>query len=454
MDPNTNVSPFDVTGARNDTVNLVAPRTLEGPIRITTEGGYAQIAGPVFPAQPIVQFTALSGSAGAGVPANAAQASANTGGSIVLTGQGFTNSTLVQFAGLDDSGTLGTLTRTGTASNNGTTLSVVVPALARSGAVTVLGSGASFDLQVVPTLRALGGTVAVGNTLVLEGTGLVESQLQVRVDNIGVGSFNVRSVIDGSGSSRDQQLLTLTVPGGVGAGVITVTTAGGSATFRAGATIVALADLAPAADVGGTLATALNSGLAANRSIRVDGGIDGAQAGLDVDLVRLDLNVGDQITLNMTNAASLYAFVRIFDAAGNAVFGPSQTNPGANTLQRWVAPSSGSFYIGISGYNNITYNPNVAGSGHRRRLQRQLHAQPRAACRGLQPPERPERRGPDQRHARQQRLGLGQHRPDRRLWAAACSARTRWYSPRWTPTATCRTAAASPPPAWRPTARA
>ena len=174
VDPNTNVSPFDVTGARNDTVNLVAPRTLEGPIRITTEGGYAQIAGLVFPAQPIVQFTALSGSAGAGVPANAAQASANTGGSIVLTGQGFTNSTLVQFAGLDDSGTLGTLTRTGTASNNGTTLSVVVPALARSGAVTVLGSGASFDLQVVPTLRALGGTVAVGNTLVLEGTGLVE----------------------------------------------------------------------------------------------------------------------------------------------------------------------------------------------------------------------------------------------------------------------------------------
>ena len=46
-DSATNLSPFDVTGVRNDTLNLVAPRTLDGPIRITTEGGYAQIAGPV-----------------------------------------------------------------------------------------------------------------------------------------------------------------------------------------------------------------------------------------------------------------------------------------------------------------------------------------------------------------------------------------------------------------------
>ncbi len=50
----------------------------------------------------------------------------------------------------------------------------------------------------------------------------------MQIDGRGVGSFNVRTVIDGSGSSRDQQLLTLTVPSGVGAGVITVSTAGGS----------------------------------------------------------------------------------------------------------------------------------------------------------------------------------------------------------------------------------
>ena len=37
---------------------------------------------------------------------------------------------------------------------------MVVPALARTGAVTVLGSGASVELQVVPSIRSAGGTVA------------------------------------------------------------------------------------------------------------------------------------------------------------------------------------------------------------------------------------------------------------------------------------------------------
>ena len=353
---------FDITGARNDTVNIVAPRTLDGPIRITTEGGYAQIPGANFGAQPVSVFTAIVANANAGTPANGAAPSATTGQTIVLQGQGFSNSTLVQFQGIDDSGLLGTLTRTGSAGAGGTTLSVVVPALARSGNVSVLGSGTSLALQVVPTLTAAGGSVAAGNTLVLEGTGLTGNDLAIAIDGRAVGTFSVRTVIDGTGTSSDQQLLTLTVPSGVGAGLITVSTAGGSSTLRTGATaLIALADLTPAGDVGDTLATALDPSLAANRSIKITAGIDNA---LDVDLVRLDLNAGDQITLNMANAASLYAFVRVFDAAGSAVFGPSQTNPGsANASQRWVAPSSGSFYVGISGYNNTTYNPNVAGSG-------------------------------------------------------------------------------------------
>ena len=138
----------------------------------------------------------------------------------------------MQFQGLDDTGALGTLTRTGSAGNNGTTLSVVVPALARTGAVTVLGSGASLPLQIVPTLGAAGGIVAVGNTIVLEGTGLTANDLAIAIDGQGVGSFQVRTIIDGSSTTADQQLLTLTVPAGVGAGLITVSTAGGSSTMQ------------------------------------------------------------------------------------------------------------------------------------------------------------------------------------------------------------------------------
>ena len=54
----------------------------------------------------------------------------------------------------------------------------------------------------------------------------------------------------------------------------------------------ALADLNPAADVGDTLASALNTALAANQSVKVNAGIADA---LDVDLHRVDLLAGDAV---------------------------------------------------------------------------------------------------------------------------------------------------------------
>ena len=357
-DTATNNSPFDVTGARNDSYYIVAPRTLDGPIRITTEGGYAQIPAN-FGVQPASVFTGITASAANGNAGNAVVPSANTGQTITLTGQGFTSSTLVQFQGIDDSGTLGTLTRTGSVGAGGTTLTLTVPALARSGAVTVLGSGASFALQVVPTLKSVGGSIVAGNTIVLEGTGLTANDLAITIDGRGVGSFAVRTVVDGA---IDQQLVTLTVPAGVSAGLITVSTAGGNSTLRRGnTTITALADLSPAADVGDTIATALNTGLTINQSIKINSGIGSV---LDVDLHRVDLAAGDVLTLNVSNAVG-YTYLRIFDAAGNEVLSPVFSNTGsANASTRFVAPSGGTFYVGVSGYANGSYNPKVASSGN------------------------------------------------------------------------------------------
>ena len=359
-DSATNLTPFDVTGARNDSITVVAPRTLDGPIRITTEGGTAQLPAS-FPAQPASVLTGITAQAANGNAGNPANPSANTGQTITLTGQGFTNATLVQFQGLDDSGTLGTLTRTGSAGAGGTTLTLTVPALARSGAVTVLGSGASIELQVVPTLKALGGVVAAGNTVVLEGTGLTANDLVIAIDGRTVGSFTVRTVVDGA-NGVDQQLLTLTVPAGVSAGRITVSTAGGSATLRTGnLTITALAELTPAADVGDTIATALDTTLAINQSVRINSGIAGV---LDVDLQRVELAAGDVLTLGVSNAVP-YTYVRIFDATGTQVQAPVQFNPGsANGLLRFTAPAGGTYYVGVSGYANTTYNPNLPNSGN------------------------------------------------------------------------------------------
>ena len=365
VDNATNLSPFDVTGGRNDSLNVVAPLTLDGPIRITTEGGYAELSGVSRVSQPTSVFNAIqaSASASAGAPTNAAQPSAVTGQAIVLQGQGFTSATLVQFQGIDGSGKLGTLTRTGSAGGNGTTLSVVVPALARSGAVTVLGSSASINLQIVPTLRSVGGTVASGNTIVLEGTGLTTNDLSVTIDGRGVGNFSVRTIVDGT-NGIDQQLLTLTVPGSIGAGVITVSTTGGSSVLRSGATAgQAQADITPAADIGDTLAAALNPNLGANQVVKINGTIgDGTFTAADVDLVRVDLASGELLSVSLSNNPSLYAHLRIFNATGVEQASVYRVVNDSSVLS-WTAPAGGTYYVGVSGYTNSAYNPNVGGSG-------------------------------------------------------------------------------------------
>ena len=107
--------------------------------------------------------------------------------------------------------------------------------------------------------------------------------------------------------------------------------------------------------MGDTLATALTLGLAANRSIHVDGDIDGT-GGSDVDLDRLDLTVGDRVTLNMINGPTYTATCASSTPPAIGV-GPLVLQPRRQRADRWDAPSTGTYYVGISGYNNITYNP-------------------------------------------------------------------------------------------------
>ena len=365
-----NQSSFGVTGTTNSDLHLTAPLTVEGPIRVTTAGGYAQISGPLFPAQPPVQFTGIATIAQGGTPADASKASANAGQTITLTGQGFTNATLVQFTAADDTGTAGTLTRTGTASADGTTLTLVVPELAKTGLLKVLGSTASYTLQIVPVLRSVGGTVASGNTIELDGTGLVGSELVIQIDGIGVGSFAVHSVLDANTNTvsnpvNGQQLLTLTVPAGIGAGVITVSTAGGGITLHAGVSIAATT-LAPAADVGDTLATAQALSLAADGQVTVSASIgDGANGARDVDLYQITLGAGDQLSVGLNS--TFYSELRIFDATGKQV-ATTQNNSyvSPNTtgvVEQFTAPAAGTYYVGISGYSNTTYDPKLAASG-------------------------------------------------------------------------------------------
>ena len=178
-----------------------------------------------------MQFGSILSTAAAGTPAGAAAASANAGQDIVLVGQGFTTSTLVQFTAADSTGVTGTLTRSGTPSQNGTRLTVRVPALVRTGQVRVVGDNdTALSLEIVPTLRSVGGTVASGNPIVLEGTGFAAGDLVVSIDGRQVGGTLTPRVVSDQGLV--QQVLDVTVPANVTAPVVTVTTSGGSYTLR------------------------------------------------------------------------------------------------------------------------------------------------------------------------------------------------------------------------------
>jgi len=219
----------DDDDADNGAYGLVLPFVAEGPLSVSTAGGSHQIPMPVsLPASP-VQFSGIVATALLGNPGNPAIASANTGQSITLRGFGFTSNTLVQFDTVDDRGVPGTLTRTGTVGGGGQQLTVEVPAMAATGTVRVVGSDQEFFLQIVPTLRAIGGALTSGNQIFLEGTGLTQGNLTVRLGGRVTGAADVQMSTDSTGATAalDQQLAVVTVPTGLAGNAVQVTTAGG-----------------------------------------------------------------------------------------------------------------------------------------------------------------------------------------------------------------------------------
>ena len=268
-----------ISGARNDTyAGLIAPGGIDGPVQITTAGGSSQ-APAASPAAATV-FNGIEAMAGQGTPADATQASANAGQSILLTGGGFVASTAVEFTAVDDAGVVGTVARTGVLLANGT-LRVTVPNLARTGPVRVVGASGQFLLQVVPTLQAVGGPLKPGGPAVLEGSGLAPTAAGLAIDGQPVATYQVQTFGDGGPIA---QLIDLTVPAGAGAGVVTVTTTGGTFTFTPGS-ITAI-------NAPGALSTPTRASLAF------------ANPGQSITLIGMGFSANDQVVFSTINATS------------------------------------------------------------------------------------------------------------------------------------------------------
>ena len=135
----------------------------------------------------------------------------------------------MQFPAEDQTGSAGVLGRTGSASADGTTLTLVVPAQAVTGMLHVVGAGGTFELQVVPTLRSVGGTITPGSSILIEGTGLAAGEVTVSVGGKAAAPAS-GSIHDLFADGLSQQAVGLIVPQGTAGQAIMVTTPGGSFT--------------------------------------------------------------------------------------------------------------------------------------------------------------------------------------------------------------------------------
>ena len=121
-------------------------------------------------------------------------------------------------------------------------------------------------------------------------------------------------------------------------------------------------------DAGDTLATAaaipVNSG-----NVRLSGSIgDGGFGSRDVDLYRITLQAGQRFVVDidartLSGSSTLDSYVRVLDAFGRQLSKNDDFGNSYDSFLIYTARTSGTYYVGVSGYGNPAYNPNRAGSG-------------------------------------------------------------------------------------------
>lgn len=125
----------------------------------------------------------------------------------------------------------------------------------------------------------------------------------------------------------------------------------------------------PITEPNDTINNANDSGLSSpGNSVVLNGEIELTS---DVDLVKLQLDQGDVVTLNIEaqeNGSSLDSIVRVFDSAGSEQArnddsaGPFE-NFSLDSYLAYTAGGTGDYYVGVSSYANFDYDPNVENSG-------------------------------------------------------------------------------------------
>jgi hypothetical protein len=93
---------------------------------------------------------------------------------------------------------------------------------------------------------------------------------------------------------------------------------------------------------------------------------DGAYGSGDVDLFRVSLAAGQQLTADIaarTAGSSLDSYLRLFDANGRELAGNDDFGGSLDSFLTYTAAATGTFFVGVSGYGNSAYQPATAGTG-------------------------------------------------------------------------------------------
>ena len=114
-----------------------------------------------------------------------------------------------------------------------------------------------------------------------------------------------------------------------------------------------------AGEAGDTLATAM----AVNGTIRLDGCTigDGTNGNRDIDLYKVALQAGQSLTVDidarsLARRSTLDSVVRLFDATGRELARNDDYEGSADSYLNFSAPTAGTYYVGVSGYGNASYN--------------------------------------------------------------------------------------------------
>ena len=103
-----------------------------------------------------------------------------------------------------------------------------------------------------------------------------------------------------------------------------------------------------------------------NRTLSMAGAIDSPT---DVDMFSFTVMAGQRVSFDIDDTSGLDSYIRLFDASGvelaanDDTDGPGEVN-GMDSYVEYTLTSGGTFYVGVSGFDNTNYNA-LTGSGDR-----------------------------------------------------------------------------------------